>query len=104
LVTNPDLNWRDSTLQTDPEIVACLASTLGRPLGYGEKALGGYDPNGNSKLVVITKGGDVSVEDQILEAISGEDHAWIHHLLSAQCARELARKEQISISSTKSRR
>jgi pectate lyase len=77
LVTNPDLNWRDSTLQTDPEIVACLASTLGRPLGYGEKALGGYDPNGNSKLVVITKGGDVSVEDQILEAISGEDHAWI---------------------------
>lgn len=77
LVTNPDINWRDSTLQTDQEIVACLASTLGRPVGYGENALGGYDPGGNSKLVVITKGGAASVERQILDAIEGEEHAWI---------------------------
>lgn len=77
LVTDPSLNWYESTLQTDQEIVECLASTLGRPIGYGENALGGYDPDGNSKLTVITKNHPLSVEEQILEAISGDEHNWI---------------------------
>lgn len=77
LVTDPNINWRESTLQTDQEIVECLATTLGRPVGYGEKALGGYDPDGKSKLTVITKSGPLSVEEQLLEAISGDDHNWI---------------------------
>ncbi len=77
LVTDPSVNWRESTLTTDQEIVHCLATTLGRPIGYGEKALGGYDPDGTSKLTVITKGGSRSVEEQLLEAISGDEHNWI---------------------------
>lgn len=77
LVSDSEINWRESALQTDQEIVACLASTLGRPVGYGENALGGFDPGGSSKLVVITKGGALSVEQQILDAINGEEHAWI---------------------------
>ncbi len=74
---NPEINWRQSALQTDQEIIECLHSTLGRPLGYGENAQGGFDPNGNSRLVVIEKGGSLSVEEQVLAAISGDDHAWI---------------------------
>lgn len=77
LVTDPEINWRESTLQTDQEIVACLASTLGRPVGYGENTRGGFDPAGGSKLVVITKGAATSVEQQLLEAIDGEEHSWI---------------------------
>ncbi len=77
LVTNPAINWRQSTLQTDQEIVSCLASTLGRPIGYGENATGGFDPAGGSRLIVITKGGPTSPEQQILDAITGDDHAWI---------------------------
>lgn len=77
LVTNSTLAWRDSSLQTDQEIVECLAHSLGRAVGYGEKALGGYDPGGASKLVIIRKNASSSVEAQLAEALSGDDHAWI---------------------------
>ena len=77
LVTNPTINWRESSLRTDQEIVQCLAETLGRPVGYGERALGGYDPGGNSRLVVITPDDDVSVEAQVAAAIAGDDPTWI---------------------------
>jgi pectate lyase len=71
------VNWRDTGLQTDQEIVECLYQSLGRPVGYGENAQGGYDPNGNSKLTIITKNSSVSVEQQVLDAISGDEHNWI---------------------------
>lgn len=77
LATNPNVNWRQTSLQTDQEIVKCLADTLGRPVGYGENARGGYNPNGNSKLTVITKSGSKSVEQQLLEAIADDNHNWI---------------------------
>jgi pectate lyase len=77
VATNPSVNWRDTSLQSDQEIVSCLSKTLGKPVGYGEKALGGFDPNGNSKLTIITKNSAKSVEQQILEAITGEAHNWI---------------------------
>lgn len=77
LATNPAVNWRDTALQTDQEIVECLSKTLGKPVGYGENAKGGFDPNGNSKLTIITKNSGVSVEQQILTAITGEAHNWI---------------------------
>ncbi len=77
LISNPDINWRESSLQTDQEIVECLATSLGRPVGYGEDALGGYDPTGGSQLVVITKSSDISVEQQIADAVSSEEHRWI---------------------------
>lgn len=77
LATNPSVNWRDTSLQSDQEIVSCLSKTLGKPVGYGENAKGGFDPNGNSKLTIITKTGSVSVEQQILTAITGEEHNWI---------------------------
>jgi pectate lyase len=77
LSTNPNVNWRDTALQTDQEIVECLQQSLGRPVGYGEKALGGYDPGGNSKLTIIRKNTGTSVEQQLLDAITGEAHNWI---------------------------
>ncbi len=77
LATDPGVNWRDTVLQSDQEIVECLSQTLGRAVGYGERALGGYGVNGNSKLTVIKKGLPESVEEQILEAISGDEHNWI---------------------------
>lgn len=77
LATNPSVNWRDTSLKTDQEIVSCLSRTLGKPVGYGENAKGGFDPNGKSKLTVITKNSSVSVEQQILNAITGEEHNWI---------------------------
>ncbi len=77
LATNPSVNWRDTSLKSDQEIVSCLSRTLGKPVGYGEKALGGFDPNGNSKLTIITKNSSKSVEQQLLEAITGEAHNWI---------------------------
>jgi pectate lyase len=77
LATNPNVNWRQSSLQTDQEIVECLAQTLGQPVGYGENARGGYDPNGNSKLTVITKNGSTSVEQQIFDAITDNEHNWV---------------------------
>ncbi|MFC6981072.1 hypothetical protein [Microbulbifer taiwanensis] len=48
-------------------------------MGYGENALGGYDPGGNSVLTVITKNNPQgrSVEQQILDAITGDGHNWI---------------------------
>ncbi|MES2825588.1 MAG: hypothetical protein V4732_18445 [Pseudomonadota bacterium] len=77
VATYASVNWRDTSLQTDQEIVSCLSKTLGKPVGYGEKALGGFDPNGNSKLTIISKNSSVSVEQQIANAISGEGHNWI---------------------------
>ncbi|QEY11430.1 CBM35 domain-containing protein [Cellvibrio sp. KY-YJ-3] len=77
LATNPSVNWRDTSLQSDQAIVECLSKTLGKPVGYGENAKGGYDPNGNSKLTIITKNSSTSVEQQILNAITGEEHNWI---------------------------
>ena len=77
LATDPNINWRDGALSTDQDIVECLMRTLGRPLGYGENALGGYDPAGNSELVVITTRDSRSVEQQVLDAITGEAHRWI---------------------------
>lgn len=77
LVSNPSVNWRDGALTTDQQIVECLATTLGKPVGYGENARGGYDPNGNSRLVVITTGGSLSPEAQIRDAIGGDDPTWV---------------------------
>jgi len=77
LATNPNINWRAGALQTDQEIVECLMRTLGRPVGYGENALGGYDAAGNSELVVITTSDSRSVEQQVLDAVTGEAHRWI---------------------------
>ena len=77
LATNPSVNWRDTSLKTDQEIVECLSKTLGSPVGYGEKAKGGFDPNGNSKLTIITKTGSVSVEQQLLNALTDNAHNWI---------------------------
>lgn len=77
LVTNPGINWREGALQTDQEIVECLMRTLGSPVGYGENALGGYDPAGGSELVVITTSDARSVEQQLLDAIEGDAHRWI---------------------------
>ncbi|MDO3386094.1 pectate trisaccharide-lyase [Gilvimarinus sp. SDUM040013] len=77
LVNDPYVNWRDTSLQSDQEIVACLSQTLGQPVGYGENARGGYDPAGNSKLTIITKNSSTSVEQQLLDAVTGDDHNWI---------------------------
>jgi pectate lyase len=77
IATNPSVNWRDTSLQTDQQIVECLSKTLGKPVGYGEKALGGFDPNGNSKLTIITKNSSVTVEQQLLNALTDNAHNWI---------------------------
>ena len=77
IATNPNVNWRDTALQTDQEIVECLSQSLGKPVGYGENAKGGYDANGNSKLTIITKTGDVSVEQQLINALTDNAHNWI---------------------------
>lgn len=77
LVTDANVNWRETSLQTDQEIVQCLSETLGRPVGYGEKALGGFNPNGGSKLTIITTRDTQSVEHQIIDAMSGDEHNWI---------------------------
>ncbi len=77
LVTNPSVNWRDTSLQTDQEIVECLYESLGRPVGYGENAQGGYNPDGNSKLTIITKNGVDSVEQQLIDALTDNAHNWV---------------------------
>ncbi|WP_323813462.1 hypothetical protein [Cellvibrio sp. NN19] len=77
LATNPNVNWRDTALQTDQEIVECLSQSLGKPVGYGENAKGGYDPNGNSKLTIITKNSAVTVEQQLINALTDNAHNWI---------------------------
>lgn len=74
LVNNDEINWRESALQSDQEIVACLAHSLGEAVGYGENASGGYNPDGSSRLVIITKD---QPEDQIVAAISSPEHKWI---------------------------
>lgn len=74
LINNDNINWRESSLQTDQAIVECLKNSLGQPVGFGEKATGGFDPAGGSKLIVITKD---NPEEQILRAISSEAHHWI---------------------------
>lgn len=78
LVNDPNVNWRESpVLTSDQQIVSCLADSLGGPMGFGYRATGGYDPDGGSQLVVITKNGSVSPEQQILDAISSPDYTWI---------------------------
>ncbi|WP_196160730.1 pectate trisaccharide-lyase [Reinekea sp. G2M2-21] len=74
LINNDNINWRESSLQSDQEIVKCLSESLGTPVGYGENTTGGYDPYGSSNLVVITND---KPEDQILAAISSSDFNWI---------------------------
>ncbi|MBN2344314.1 MAG: hypothetical protein JXX29_05235 [Deltaproteobacteria bacterium] len=77
MISNPSINWRDSALQTDQEIVECLSTSLGRPVGYGENATGGYNASGGSNLVIITKSSGTSVEQQIADAVSSADYNWI---------------------------
>ena len=77
LVTNPNTNWDESTLGSQQAVVKCLSDSLGRAVGYGAKALGGYDPSGNSNLVVIKKNSGVMPEQQIKDAINSTEHNWI---------------------------
>ena len=74
LLTDPQVNWRDSALQSDQEIVECLKSSLGSAVGFGERATGGYDPEGNSNLVIITKDNPAQ---QLFDAVSSEEYNWI---------------------------
>ena len=74
LINNDSINWRESSLQSDQEIIECLSDSLGTPVGYGEATTGGYNPYGNSNLVIITNN---QPEDQILAAISSPEHNWI---------------------------
>jgi len=74
LVNDPNVNWRETGLQSDQQIIQCLSESLGTPVGYGENATGGYNANGGSKLVIIT---DDFPEQQILDAISSTDHTWV---------------------------
>ena len=76
-VTNDAVNWDETTLFDEHEIVKCLWATLGRPIGYGENTTGGYDPNGASSLVVITTGGSQSPEEQLEDAVQDGSHNWI---------------------------
>lgn len=77
-VADPGTNWRESAVfDTDQKIVACLADSLGAPVGFGYRAMGGYDPQGGSRLVVITKGGSQTPEQQLLQAIGSPDYTWI---------------------------
>ena len=77
LVNDDSVNWDESSLKNDQEIVECLASTLGKPVGFGENTTGGYNAKGGSKLVVIKKDDDKSVEQQLYSAISSDDYNWI---------------------------
>jgi pectate lyase len=77
LINDSSVNWRESSLQTDQEIVACLYNSLGKAVGFGEKATGGYNPAGGSNLIVIKKNTGVSLEQQILDAISTDAYNWI---------------------------
>lgn len=77
LINDPSVNWRESSLQTDQEIVACLYNSLGKAVGFGEKATGGYNPAGGSNLIVIKKNTGVSIEQQVLDAISTDAYNWI---------------------------
>ncbi|WP_432468038.1 pectate lyase family protein [Agarivorans sp. Z349TD_8] len=77
LVNDPSINWWESSLQTEQQIVECLATSLGKPVGFGSQTTGGYNPDGGSHLVVITKNSSTSVEQQILNAISSPAYNWI---------------------------
>ena len=77
LVTDNSVNWDESGISSEQEIVKCLAESLGQPIGYGENARGGFDAGGNSNLVVIKKGTGVLPEKQLLDAISTEAPNWI---------------------------
>lgn len=46
-------------------------------MGFGENTTGGYNPAGGSELVIITADGDVSTEQQVLNAINSENYKWI---------------------------
>lgn len=76
LLSNRNTNW-DETTMSEQEVVRCLADSLGRPVGYGENATGGYNPSGRSELVVIQRGGSVSPEQQLAQAVARDDHVWI---------------------------
>lgn len=79
LATDPYTNWYETSLQSDQEIVKCLSDSLGKAVGYGENARGGYDPGGNSKLTVIVKHHPEgkTVEQQLVEAIASNSPNWI---------------------------
>ena len=77
LVNDQNINWNESALASDQAIVKCLSDTLGKPIGYGEMAMGGYNPAGNSHLVVIKKNTGVLPEKQFLDAINSTAHNWI---------------------------
>ncbi|WP_422380254.1 hypothetical protein [Marinicellulosiphila megalodicopiae] len=78
LVNDPDMNWDESpTLTTDQQIVECLANSLGKPVGFGQNATGGYNPNGSSNLVVIKKNQSTIPEQQIFDAMSSPAYNWV---------------------------
>ncbi|UNK41575.1 hypothetical protein MNO14_11445 [Luteimonas sp. S4-F44] len=78
LLETPSMNWRQSpVLTSDQAIVQCLSDSLGSPVGFGHRTTGGYAPAGGSTLVVITKSGAVSPEQQILQAIGTDTPTWI---------------------------
>ncbi|KMT63812.1 hypothetical protein XM47_17720 [Catenovulum maritimum] len=77
LISNPNLNWLESTLKSEQDIVACLATSLGKPVGFADQTTGGYDPKGNSSLVIINTSDSLSPEEQILDAISSASYNWI---------------------------
>ncbi len=77
LVSDQNINWNESGLGNEQAIVKCLSDSLGKPIGYGEHAMGGYDPAGNSHLVVIKKNTGVLPEKQFLDAINSTAHNWI---------------------------
>ncbi|MGL1959067.1 MAG: hypothetical protein OCD00_17340 [Colwellia sp.] len=77
LVNDASVNWRESGLTSDQEIIECLATSLGKPVGFGENTTGGYDVNGSSELVIINKQTEKTVEQQIHDAVSSDKYRWI---------------------------
>ncbi|GHA00484.1 hypothetical protein GCM10008090_06600 [Arenicella chitinivorans] len=77
LINNDNTNWDESSLRNEQQIVTCLSVTLGKPIGYGEQARGGYDASGGSDLVVIRANGSSSPEQQLAAAIDSDQHNWI---------------------------
>ena len=77
LINDPKVNWYESGLTSDQDIIACLANSLGKPIGFGENATGGYDANGASKLIVIKHNNQTTIEQQVLDAVSSDEYRWI---------------------------
>ncbi len=77
LINDPKVNWYESGLTSDQDIVACLANSLGKPIGFGENATGGYDANGASKLIIIKHNNQTTIEQQVLDAVSSDEYRWI---------------------------